>query len=464
MSKIIDALKKRDKNSIALIESARSLTCGELLSGAIDVGGRIKNCGVIGVMIKNSAEWVALDIASILESVTLVPIAEFLSSEQIAHIIVDAQINFVITDDLEKFRESKAEEFLILGKKFYKIFFSDLQSQFLRQNNIAKITYTSGTTGNPKGVCLTQEAIEIVATSLLNSLGKNLSQKHLCLLPFSVLLENVAGLYVAMLAEIPIFIWNISYDAKSIIGVISESKAQSCILVPELLKMFLALPCDFSQFTYMAVGGATVSEELLIAAKAHRLPVYQGYGLSESSSVVAINTPQNNKIGSVGKVLPHIDLSIAADGEIILHNILFSGYLKQQQDSSQAFATGDIGHLDDDGYLYISGRKKNIFINSFGRNISPEWVESKILAKSEILQAVVFGEAMPFLTAVIVTKNPALANVQIEELNKTLPEYAAIKSHIFAVEPFSVKNKQLTGSGKLRREAIFKQYQNQITL
>ena len=214
----------------------------------------------------------------------------------------------------------------------------------------------------------------------------------------------------------------------------------------------------------MAVGGATVSEELLIAAKAHRLPVYQGYGLSESSSVVAINTPQNNKIGSVGKVLPHIDLSIAADGEIILHNILFSGYLKQQQDSSQAFATGDIGHLDDDGYLYISGRKKNIFINSFGRNISPEWVESKILAKSEILQAVVFGEAMPFLTAVIVTKNPALANVQIEELNKTLPEYAAIKSHIFAVEPFSVKNKQLTGSGKLRREAIFKQYQNQITL
>ena len=231
---------------------------------------------------------------------------------------------------------------------------------------------------------------------------------------------------------------------------VSEAKATTCILVPELLRMLLAVGKPLPTLHYAAVGGARVSPELLQAARSAGIPVYEGYGLSEAASVVAVNSPDAYKIGSVGKVLPHVDLRIEGDGEISIKTKQLDWY-----------KTGDIGKIDKDGFLYIEGRKKNIYITSFGRNVSPEWLESLLTAHPAIAQTIVFGEGKPNATAIIVALNPDAIPAALTQINQQLPDYARINDYIIATEPFSLQNGQLTGTGRAKREVIYEIYSKQ---
>jgi long-chain acyl-CoA synthetase len=199
--------------------------------------------------------------------------------------------------------------------------------------------------------------------------------------------------------------------------------------------------------------------------------VFEGYGLSESASVVALNTEKHNKIGSVGKPLPHVTIQFSEENEILVKGANLLGYTGEIYGNNDAeitdgfIKTGDIGYMDDDGFLYINGRKKNIFITSFGRNVSPEWVESALLNSPEILQVCVFGEAKPWNIALIVTKpgvSSLLASRAIEETNKQLPDYARITKWLLADAPFSIKNNQVTPNGRLKRDVISAEYQEKI--
>ncbi|MDQ7010249.1 MAG: AMP-binding protein, partial [Mariprofundaceae bacterium] len=166
--------------------------------------------------------------------------------------------------------------------------------------------------------------------------------------------------------------------------------------------------------------------------------------------------------GSVGKVLPHVKLSFAEDGEIIIHGHLFSGYLGDGElKEKDTWATGDIGYLDNDAFLHLSGRKKHIFITAFGRNVSPEWVEGELTTEACIAQACVFGEARPFNVAVVVPRpdcdDEALRRA-IHAANARLPDYARVQQWLVADEPFSLANGMWTGTSRPRREQIWKVY------
>jgi len=190
--------------------------------------------------------------------------------------------------------------------------------------------------------------------------------------------------------------------------------------------------------------------------------VYEGYGLSEACSVVALNTPQSHCEGTVGKILPHAKVDIAEDGEIYVSGALFSGYLGDGTEDIQRYATGDIGYVDEAGFLHLKGRKKHIFITSFGRNVSPEWVESEMTIEPAIAQCCVFGEAKPFNVAVIYPRQgfaqDAVAQA-VAHANMRLPDYARVKRWVIADEPFSVENGLWTGTGRPRRLMIAKAYQ-----
>ena len=142
------------------------------------------------------------------------------------------------------------------------------------------------------------------------------------------------------------------------------------------------------------------------------------------------------------------------------------GYLGEAAVTDGAgIATGDLGHLDDDGYLHITGRKKNMFITSFGRNVAPEWVESELLARAPILQAAVFGEGRPYNCAVVVAPaaTPAASiAAAIAEANRRLPDYARVHAWLPARASFSPANGHATPNGRLRRPAIFEAYGEQI--
>lgn len=342
----------------------------------------------------------------------------------------------------------------------------------------ACITYTSGTTGQPKGVCLDAASLMKVAESLVAASSAIAPRRHLCLMPLSTLLENVAGLYAAMLAGAEIAVPSLAevgYTGASglhlptLLQCLHRYRPESVILVPQLL---LALVMAAEQgaplpatLRYIAVGGGRVGASLLARAHALGLPVFEGYGLTECGSVVALNQPGATRVGSVGRILPHARVVIV-DGEVCVHGVKAVGYLGGAPLPEGPVRTGDLGHIDADGFLYITGRCKNLFITAFGRNVSPEWVESELLAHPAIAQAVVWGEGRADNVAVMVPRRPDIDDVQLAEaiaqVNASLPDYAQVSRIVRATVPFTTAEGLLTANGRPRRDAILARYESQI--
>lgn len=397
----------------------------------------------------NSPQWVIADLACVAAGVVSLPIPPFFTVNQRHHAYQQAGARGVIDNG-----------FIISPLCCERVVLPE---------NTTKITFTSGSTGQPKGVCLSQSGIEQVALSLLEVIGDAPAKKTAALLPLGVLLENIAGCYTTLLAggcydvrpqldiglktgQMPDFITLAKY--------LAESEATSCILVPELLRGLMQALAQsglrLPQMQFMAVGGSKVSPELLHKAEALGLPVYQGYGLSECASVVAVNTPQHQNIEAVGRPLPHTALDVAEDGEVMVHDPAFLGYLGDEA-PVQHYPTGDLGHLDENGYLHITGRKKNLLITGYGRNVSPEWPESALLSQPEIMQCLVFGDGAPTLSALVVPSHVSIPHEKlqaaIDRANSNLPDYAHIKGWRM-VQPFTVSEGLLTGTGRPKREAI----------
>ncbi len=436
----------------------------------------------VGLLMDNGPAWAIADLATIQCGVTCVPLPPFFSSAQIEHSLQDAGVDLLLTDDPARgalFCGRGQGAMLEIARQPVYLFSLPGSLDRPAQSGIAKITYTSGTTGAPKGVCLSLAAMEQVAHSLAAVTEVNERDRSLSLLPLSTLLENIGSLYIQLLAGgectfLPMHQLGLQgasgLDLPTLLSALRQQQPASIILVPQMLQAMVeaaergaVLP---DTLRFVAVGGAPVANKLLRRAEQLGMPVYEGYGLSEAASVVAVNRPAGRRVGSVGSVLPHLQLKIAEDGEILLKGNLFRGYLGDSPlNRSSWWPTGDLGYLDEAGFLHLTGRKKNIFITAFGRNVAPEWVERELLIQPAIAQAVLIGEARPFNTAIIVPRpkssGAGLAKA-IFQVNKGLPDYARISRYLIADEPFHIENGQLTGTGRPRRSVIAARYANAI--
>lgn len=449
----------------------------------------LQSAQVVGLAMDNCPCWALLDLKLAYTGLPCVPLPLYFSPSQILHAIRDAGVDCVITDQAEAYIAllgsagmgiASHHQHEIYGKSFHVLHLS--KAQTIRLPGItAKVTYTSGTTGTPKGVCLDGCSMMQVAMSLHTATGANAQDKHLALLPLSTLLENIGGLYVCLIAGATCILNSLAsiglmgasgLDSKKMLSVLNQYRPSSVILTPELL-LGLVMAIERGEakpesLRFVAVGGASVSPRLLQRAGMLGLPVFEGYGLSECASVIAVNTPEAYRQGSVGKPLPHIKLQFAEDGEILVSGNVLLGYAGEEPLTARKFwPTGDIGYLDQQGFLFITGRKKNIFITSFGRNVSPEWIERELTVHPAIAQAAVFGEARPFIVAVIVPRarqEGYRAQIQeaLEQTNALLPDYARVSSWIIADAPFTFKGGLATSNGRLRRDEIFKNFQDSI--
>ncbi|HEU0283049.1 MAG TPA: AMP-binding protein [Gallionella sp.] len=491
---VIDAIAQRSEeqsDSPALIGNQHALTYRELAAAIERLGAQLRTApaGTIGLALDNSPLWAILDLAGLHAGKPVIPLPFFFSAEQIAHSIRDAGIDCVFTDQPGQYQKLLEAAGIETGA----VFAHDLNGQAfseIRLRNVAaktlpagtvKVTYTSGTTGHPKGVCLGTGALQQVASSLLAATRGKADDRHVSVLPLSTLLENLAGVYVPLLAGatchlLPLAEVGLSgstgLDVKKMLAALIQHRATTTILTPQLLHAMVAAieaghPAP-RQLRFVAVGGAPVATRLLQRAEALGIPVFEGYGLSECVSVVALNTEAERCTGSVGKPLAHAQVKFAEDGEILVAGATLLGYTGDAPvQPGEFWATGDIGHLDEQGFLHLTGRKKNIFITSFGRNVSPEWVERELTLHPAIAQAAVFGEARPWNVAVIVPRGNTseainAVNQAIAEANSVLPDYARIKYWLPAQTPFLPQNGQLTANGRLKREAIWQVYQASI--
>lgn len=443
---LFSAIHHHPADRIALGDKAQTMTYGELTTQVKTRAKALEGVKVLGIALDNSVDWVLWDLAALKAGIICVPLPHFFTSEQVAHAVATAGITHILSSHGIRETARAANESI--------------------PNGTAKITYTSGTTGNPKGVCLPQKAMENVASSIVTVLGEGFLHKHLCALPLSVLLENVAGVYAGLLAGCTITLPALEDFGTGYAHLherLRESEADSVIFVPEILRILMAqvaVKGALPHLKFVAVGGSKVDAALVSQARAMGLPVYEGYGLSECASVTSLNSPFCDKAGTVGKPLPHVSL-LVQDGEIHVTTPGFLGYIGVE--APQSFPTGDIGHLDADGFLHITGRRKNVLITSYGRNISPEWVESVLLTQPAIAQAVVYGDSEPHLSAFIVP-SAAGADVRqaVNEANAALPDYARIK-HYDIVAPFTVESGLLTGTGRPRRQPILDHFTKKKT-
>jgi long-chain acyl-CoA synthetase len=495
MSKVISAIREAALASpanVALEGTHYSMTYAELAAAIEHAAQYVGTAVVLGIAMDNDPAWAVFDLAALKLGLTIVPLPYFFSPTQIIHAIDDAGINVIVSDQpivVEQLLSAHGKDVLakihypLAGKLVTQFTITPSNTQAL-PSNTAKVTYTSGTTGNPKGVCLGEEAMLQVAISLKQATHASSSDRHLSMLPLSTLLENIAGLYVPLLAGatavlLPAVEVGLSgaagLNVETMIAALQHSKATTTVLTPELLRaLIMALEAGYpkpANLRFIAVGGAAVSPQLLRRAEALDLPVFEGYGLSECASVVALNTAEAHRAGSVGKPLPHVQLRFAEDGEILVQGACLLGYSgNHKQPSQHYFATGDVGHVDDDGYLHITGRKKNMFITSFGRNVAPEWVERELGLSPAIAQAALFGEARPWNVAIMVPRKNANGDFAqaeeieraIAEVNASLPDYARVTRWIFAQSPFTPQNGQLTVNGRLKRDAIWKMYESEV--
>ncbi|MCB1584606.1 MAG: AMP-binding protein, partial [Xanthomonadales bacterium] len=296
----------------------------------------------------------------------------------------------------------------------------------------------------PKGVCLSYEHLSTVGQSLADAVAALGIHKHISLLPYSILLENMAAVYANRFVDLEIISLPMSevgmagsakLDITEMFQVIKTHRAESMIMMPQMLKQLVqylqANPQDVSFIKFIAVGGAVCAASLIAQAHAMSLPVYQGYGISECGSVVSLCGP-NDAPGSVGRCLPHCSVDFSVDHEIKVKGPLYLGYLGvPESQPKDIFNTGDIGQLDEGGCLHITGRKKNLIINSFGRNILPDWIEGELLALVGVQQAAVYGDGQPFLTALCVTDLSQFhLEAAINTINQQLPDYAQIKKAV----------------------------------
>jgi long-subunit acyl-CoA synthetase (AMP-forming) len=429
---------------------------------------------VVGLSAGNSIDWVLADLAALAGGMTLVPIPPWFTAAQRRHLIVTSKMDTLLIED-RSVTAGEHHGFERCPVRIGRLAVLRRQSipdmQSADPPATAKMTFTSGSTGQPKGVRLARGTIDLVACRLHQVLADLAIDRHLCVMPLATLLENIAGVYVPLMLGTHVHVPDVTtlglfgssrFDVRCFRDTLASSKAQSLILTPQLLRALTASCRGGSirdgQLKFVAVGGARVSDSDLDAAANCGVPAYQGYGLSECASVVALNRPGDQRAGSVGRPLPGLDIDFGDDGEILVSGQCMLGYLGDGDEQLSVVATGDTGYLDEDGFLYVTGRKKNMFITSYGRNVTPEWPEAELLAQPEIAQACVFGEGRPANTAVIVPAEHGVADAIIERAvrraNGTLPDYARIADWIIAHEPFSAANGLMTVTGKTRRQAV----------
>jgi long-subunit acyl-CoA synthetase (AMP-forming) len=478
---LLQALQQAPTGALALVDGQRTVSYGALPSLLEHELQWLRSSGAErhALLAENGVPWALADLALHVGEMFAVPLPGSFTLAQMTHALDDAGVDAVLTDD-----RSHAQGLLtgwvddgpspVSGLHRFRRQL-DGRARPVAPVGTRKVTYTSGSTSNPKGVCLSGAALEAIAAAVADATRVLPIARHLCVLPLATLLENVAGLYAPLLRGAtcvlpPSRVTGMSYrglDVARMLATLTRERPQSLILVPELLQVLVTAveqgwTCPDS-LRFVAVGGAKVAQSLLARADAAGIPVYEGYGLSECASVVCLNTPAARRAGTVGRPLPHVRIRIDEAGQVHVAGNAMLGYLGDRieggpRTASDEVATGDIGSFDADGYLQLQGRSGNRFITSFGRNVSPEWVECEVAQRLGSRPVLAYGEARPFVVLLVGATAQdvpdAAVETAIDAANASLPNYAQVRRWARAPSPFSFEDGSLTANGRLRRREI----------
>jgi long-chain acyl-CoA synthetase len=446
----------------------------------------------------------------------------------------------VVMDEVDDLPDVPQMQYLLSGASDLKDAAIEAFAHTIQPDDVATLIYTSGTTGTPKGVILTHGNIASNLSMSVQMTKIGMDDVAISFLPLShitarhvdylLLCRGVTVAYCPVFDDLPrtilevrptvfvgvprvyekvhnqilhktqgtkrkIFDWAVKVGRKHREEVLNDQ-------TPKSLSWKLANKLVFTKIReglggrsrLFISGGAPLGKELAAWYADISIRIDEGYGLTETSPVIAVNTQENHRLGTVGKVVPNIEVRIAVDGEVLVRGpSIFKGYWNMPEETAAAFEddwfrTGDIGHIDEDGYLSITDRKKDLIKTSGGKFIAPQPIENSLKANLYVGEAAVVGDKRRFPAVLIAPNFPILEEwasshgvaalsrkelvrtqqVQtlyegiVGELNENLAQYEKLKKVLVLPDELSIADGTLTPSMKLRRRHLEQRYHKQI--
>ena len=409
----------------------------------------------------------------------------------------------------------------------------DARIDAIEQADLATLIYTSGTTGPPKGVMLSHENLAWTAKTLIAVGGSRAEEVSLSYLPLSHIAEQMATIHMPATAGSTVYfaeslekiadnlkdarptvffgvprIWEkfhavLAQKLGAVTGVkkrlvewsrkvcsevnalrdrgepIPRSLGVQYALVNRLVIGKLKTALGFDRVAVLISGAAPIAPDVLAFFASLDLPIREIYGQSEDTGPTSFNLPGKTKLGSVGPALPGLEVKIAEDGEILVRGPnVFLGYFKEPEATAETLkdgwlCSGDLGAFDKDGFLTITGRKKEIIITAGGKNIAPKNIEAAIKESPLVGEAVVIGDRRKFLTALVTIEEGAAKQMgerelrdaiqsQIDEVNKSLARVEQVKKFAILAKPFGIDSGELTPTMKIKRKVVAQMYSREI--
>lgn len=484
----------------------------------------------VAQLAENRYEWIVADLAIAALAAVHVPLHTALSSEQVAEQIQHSRSAVVLVSTKEQVEKLlQSERKLTIPRKIFSYEPCDAESRQFRvepidtaavdaecmdepisadgahRDRLATILYTSGTTGQPKGVMLTHGNLADNAAATAAATGEQADDLKVGFLPLSHVYARTCDLYT----------W-ITLGNRLALAESRETVMDDCRAVrPTWLngvpafyerqrRTLLAAeqrgePTRLREMFGGAIrsgqcGGAALSDDLFDFYWQHNVPLFAGYGLTEASPVVSVSNPTASKRGAVGRPIAGVEARATDDGELLVRGRgVMTGYWQAPEETAAAIQdgwlhTGDLVHIDEDEFLHIIGRKKDVLVLSSGFNVVPTAIENRLIADPRIEQALVVGDDRPFLSALIVPRaaelrhwigaaiagerpfaelvtDPAVIDrfkSLIDAALFDLSRYEQVRQFVLLPDAFSFERGHVTPKLSLRREAIIRDFRDVI--
>jgi long-chain acyl-CoA synthetase len=469
----------------------------------------------VGIMGKNSYEWIVIDLACVISGVITIPF-DISKKHDVNDTIETYNLSLLLhhlpDEDLGYYDDDRVCSF----NRFVKEAFESIASH---KNNILPVSYdsndvftvisTSGSSGNSKYIEVRKKSFDHLISGTQNLFQFKNDDRFLVFLPLNIYLER-CYIYAAILLDFHVILTPLEYLFHSIqhdkpsviIGIpyffenfhnvflqrISERMSYKIILRSYLGLKKIGLAFLFNNrfkpfikawggnIRYLLTGAAPIQQSTLKFYQDMGITLYEGYGMSEIGGMITLNSPGNVRLGSVGKPFPGKEVVTDEEGQILVKSEFNANtsYLKSTPLENErtylgnyTVATGDLGYLDKDGFLYINGRKKDLIILSTGKKIHPTYIEEQVMDSGFFKHCIVYGDSRPYLVALLIPKSKSASDFkwvksEIDRVNMSLTAEERIGNFYTTHDEFTVDNSLLTSTLKINRQNVIRRYEDQF--
>lgn len=517
LNHLLDKLKNARHNQLAYYEKGKKVvrSFAEVYQDVVRVAAYLQSAGYrrgsrIGILGKNSYHWVVLDLACVVSGYITVPFdpaqphdpAELVSTCELALLVTGLKEHAPVPGQVCSFGQLMTDAFE--GGNGDDGCFPGPEAVAYGDDDPFTVIFTSGTSGKSKAIEVRKASFDHLLSTSQDLFGFRTDDRFMVFLPlhiylercyiygaillgFSVILTPLEAVFASLRRDKPTVIIAIPYFFENVYTGFMQ-KIRANVFYQLIFKLYLGLRSiglgflfnhrfgPFArlwggQIRYLLTGAAPMRREVLDFYARMGMPLYEGYGMSEVGGMIALNHPASARAGSVGKPFPGKRITLDQEGQILVQSPYHANtryYRAGPGENEKTYlpgntvATGDLGYFDEEGFLYITGRSKELIVLSTGVKVHPVPIEKKLMQSDLFANCLVSGDNRPYLTALVVPKEEHTGRervqAELDRINAGLPAPEKVYGFFLSPEKFSVSNGMLTSSLKVNRRKAMEKF------